>query len=149
MIDRRVFIHGAAGLAAALVGVPRGSSARPAAAAFGAAPDVVIVDRNLDGSSFFAADARARGITPYEFSSDAAGVWMRELEPRLRTRPVAIEGYTSAATLFCLELLARDYGAGMVQRRDTPAGVAWIISSSPIRRAPLAPLRSRRSADHA
>ena len=148
MIDRRVFIHGAAG-AAAFVGVPRASGARPATAAFGATLDVVLVDRHLDGSRSFAAEVRARGITPYEFSSDAAGVWMRELEPRLRTRPVAIEGYTSAATLFCLQLLARDYGARVVQRRNTPAGVVWIMSSSPMQRAPLAPLRSRRSAEHA
>ncbi len=62
---------------------------------------------------------------------------------------VAIEGYTSAATLFCLELLARDYGACVVRRSDTPAGVHWIVSSSPILRAPLAPLPSRRSAVHA
>jgi hypothetical protein len=149
MIDRRVFIHGAAGVAATFVSVPPGARARPAAGPFRAAPDVALVDRHLGGSDSFAVGARARGITLYEFSSDVAGLWMRELEPRLRAGSVAIEGYTSAATLFCLELLARDYGARVVRRGDTPAGVTWIVSSSPIQRAPLAPLRSRRSAVHA
>jgi len=149
MIDRRVFIYGAAGVAAALAGVPPSAGARPAADPSGIAPDVVLVDRHLAGSGSFAAAARARGIAPHEFASDVAGVWMRELEPRLRTGAVAIEGYTSAATLFCLELLARDYGACVVRRSDAPAGVHWIVSSTPILRAPLAPLPSRRSAAHA
>ena len=120
---------------------------RPAAGSSRVA--LVLVDRHLEGSDSFAAQARVRGIALYEFSSDVAGVWMRELEPRLRTGAVAIEGYTSAATLFCLELLARDYGACVVRRSDTPAGVHWIVSSTPILRAPLAPLPSRRSAVHA
>jgi len=149
MLDRRVFIYGAAGVAAAFAGVPPGAGARPAAGSFRAAPDLVLVDRHLEGSGSFAATARARGIALHEFSSDVAAVWMRELEPRLRAGAVAIEGYTSAATLFCLELLARDYGACVVRRGDTPAGVHWIVSSTPILRAPLAPLPSRRSAAHA
>lgn len=147
MIDRRVFIHGAAGLAAVFVGVPSEAGARSARPF--AALDMALVDRHLDGSSSLAAKARARGIALYEFSSDVAGVWMREIEPRLRARAVAIEGYTSAATLFCLELLARDYGACIEQRSDTPAGVVWILSSSPIRRAPLAPPSSGRSTVYA
>jgi hypothetical protein len=149
MIDRRVFIYGAAGVAAAFVGVPPSAGARPAAGPSGVAPDVILVDRHLEGSGSFAAAARVRGIALHEFASDVAGVWMREIEPRLRTGSVAIEGYTSAATLFCLELLARDYGARVVRRDDSPAGVHWIVSSTPIRRAPLAPLPSRRSAVHA
>jgi hypothetical protein len=147
MIDRRVFIHGA--VAAALAGVAPCAAAGAAARPSAAHRDLALVDRALAGSASFAFEARARGIALHEFSSDAAGVWMRELEPRLRTGFVAIEGYTSAATLFCLELLARDYGACVMRRKDTPAGVIWTVSSSPIRRAPLAPLSSRRSAAHA
>jgi hypothetical protein len=149
MIDRRVFIHGAAGVAAALAGVAPLAGAWPAARPSAAAPEIALVDRGLDSSGPFAAEARARGIALHEFSSDVAGVWMRELEPRLRVGSAAIEGYTSAATLFCLELLARDYGARVVRRRDTAVGVVWTLSSNPIRRAPLAPLPSRRSAAYA
>jgi hypothetical protein len=148
MTDRRVFIHGAAGTVAALA-VPHRAAARLASHPAAAIPDLALVDRDLGGGGSFAAEARARGIAVHEFSSDVAGLWMRELEPLLRTRAAAIAGYTSAATLFCLELLARDYGARVVRRSDTPAGVAWTLSSNPLRRAPLAPLPSRRSAAHA
>jgi hypothetical protein len=149
MIDRRVFVHGAVGAAAVWAGALPLAGARPAVHPSAAPPDVALVDRELDGSGSFATEARARGIALHEYSSDVAGVWMRELEPRLRAGSAAVEGYTSAATLFCLELLARDYGARVVRRRDTAAGVIWTLSSSPIRRAPLAPLPSRRSAAHA
>ena len=70
----------------------------------------------------------ARAASPlFEFTSDVADVWMHELEPRLRAGPLEIVGHTSAATLFCLELLARDYGARTVQ----PLGestVSFVIS---------------------
>ena len=148
MVDRRVFVQGCLGVAAVLLGAARAAAAstadRPTAA-----PDAVIVDRGLAGSRAFAADARARGLAPLEFSSDAGGVWMRQLEPRLRSGPATIEGYTSAATLFCLELLARDYGARVVRRGETPHGVVWILSSSPMNRAALAPLPIERSRPHA
>jgi hypothetical protein len=149
MLDRRMFFQGAAAAIAALAGVSSGAAPRRAARPSAGACDVALVDRNLDGSVSFAATARARGIALYEFSSDAGGPWMRELEPRLRAGSVAIEGFTSVATLFCLELLACDYGARVVRRSDTPDGVIWTLSSKPIRRAPLAPPPSRRSAAHA
>jgi hypothetical protein len=149
MLDRRMFFQGVGAVIAALAGGPLGAASRRAARPSAAVSDVALVDRNLDGSVSFAAAAHARGTALLEFSSDAGGVWMRELEPRLRAGSVAIEGFTSVATLFCLELLARDYGARVVRRSDTPAGVIWTVSSSPIRRAPLAPLPSRRSAAHA
>ena len=142
MVDRRAFMKQAVGFAAALAAVPH------AVAGPFAVTDVVLVDRGLEGSGSFAAKARARGLAPLTFSSDAAGVWMRELQPRLGAGPATIEGYTSAATLFCLALLARDYGAQVVQRNLTPDGVVWTLSSNPMRRAALAPLRSR-SALHA
>jgi len=109
------------------------------------------VDRHLDGSAQFAADAGARGVRTFEFTRDVAEVWMRELEPRLRAGPVAIAGYTSAATLFCLDILARDFGACTVQRVDAGAAVYFLISQSPGRRAALAPaaVRAQWSATHA
>jgi hypothetical protein len=149
MLDRRMFFQSAGAVIAALAGVPSSAVSPRAARPSVAAPDVALVDRNLDGSVSFAATAHVRGIALLEFSSDAGGIWMRELEPRLRAGSVAIEGLTSVATLFCLEVLARDYGARVVRRSDTPAGVIWTVSSSPIRRAPLAPPPSRRSAAHA
>ena len=145
MVDRRVLIKYGVAFAAAIAG---GSRATGAATAGRPALEVALVDGLLAGSASFAAKARVHGLVSLEFSGDAAGIWMRELQPRLRAGPTAIEGYTSAATLFCLELLARDYGAQVVRRRETGDGVAWILSSRPPRRAPLAPL-SPRSRKHA
>ena len=149
MVDRRAFLKFGAGLAATLAGVSRAASAPPSGRPPTATPDVVLVDRHLAGSGPLVATAHARGVAPLEFSGDAGSAWMRELEPRLRLGPTTIEAYTSAATLFCLELLARDYGARVVRRRDAADGVAWILSSSPPRRAALAPLPKPRSPLHA
>lgn len=147
-MDRRVFLQGSIGVAAALIDTARASAASLAGPP-PAVPDVVIVDRSLFGAGAFAANARARGLAPLEFSSDAGRVWMRALEPRLRFAPTTIEGYSSAATLFCLELLARDYGARVLRRDETQHGVAWVLSSSPLQRAALAPLEQERSRIHA
>jgi hypothetical protein len=147
MIDRRTFVQSSLALAATLTGWRATAGQSPANATAGGASEnrsvpafsVALVDRRLAGSSAFAARARAGGAEAFEFASDAAGLWMHELEPRLRAGSVAIAGYTSAATLFCLDLLARDYGARIVERRDEGTAVAWVISSSPMRRGALAP----------
>ena len=68
---------------------------------------------------------------------------MREFEPRLRAGPLTIVGHTSAATLFCLDFLARDYGARTVQRAEHGAAVSFVISQRPGRRAALAPAAVR------
>jgi hypothetical protein len=139
MIDRRSFLTGSVAMAAALAGAPTRAGARGRADVGAPLPDIVLVDRHLAGSETFAAQARARGLGVLEFTSDAAGVWMRELEPRLRAGPLAIAGLTSAATLFCLDFLARDYGARTVRRVAGAAAVTWLIASSPALRAALAP----------
>jgi hypothetical protein len=148
MVSRRAVIEGGLALAAGLKAWP----ARAARAHDGDAPRstepvtpaphrVALVDRGVAGSAAFAAAARARGLRLFEFTSDVAHVWMRELEPRLRVRPLEILGHTSPATSFCLELLARDYGAGAAQ----PLGAStWLIATDPTRRAPLAPLPPQR-----
>ena len=76
---------------------------------------------------------------------------MRELEPRLRAGPLTIVGHTSAATLFCLDFLARDYGARTVRRAEHGAAVSFVISRRPGRRAALAPaaVRAQWSDSHA
>jgi hypothetical protein len=152
MVDRRSFITSTVALATAVAvgGESQGrSTASAPAGAARAGPSVAVVDRDCDGSAAFAAAARARGVRVLEFSADAGALWMRELEPRLRAGGVVIEGYTRAATQFCLEYLARDYGARAVHRAGSDAAITWILSSSPARRAALAPIASRGSASHA
>jgi hypothetical protein len=132
-----MFVRHAALLATSLVAWPaRGARAEVDAG-------IMLVDRDLPGSAVFARAARARGVMIFEFAGDVASVWMRELEPRLRAGPVTIAGFVSAATLFCLDLLARDYGACTVERIDEAAAVSFVISQSPGQRATLAPAAVR------
>jgi hypothetical protein len=138
MIDRRGFMKSSLALGAIAATWPASSLGTSHVAT----PAIVLVDRRLGGSAAFAAAQRSLGLPTVEFAGDAAGLWMRELEPRLRTRAVSIAGYTSAATLFCLDLLARDYGARTVERAGDDA-VSWIIASTAGRRAPLAPAEVR------
>lgn len=147
MVSRRAFVEGGLGVAAGLAAWPAGATRVYGDDAFGstetvtpAPPRVAVVDRGVAGSGAFAAAARAQGLPVFAFTSDVAQVWMRELEPRLRLGSLEIVGHTGPATSFCLELLARDYGAGAAE----PLGAStWLIATNPARRAPLAPLRKQ------
>jgi hypothetical protein len=156
MVDRRSFLTSTIAFATAVAvgneSEGRSNLSRAPDAAFAPAEfAVALVDRQLRGSAGFAAAARARGLGTLEFTGDVAGVWMRELEPRLRAGPVAIAGYTTAATWFCLDFLARDFGARTAQRSDDADAVSFVISQTPGRRAALAPaaVRAQWSARHA
>jgi hypothetical protein len=150
-VNRRTFVQNTALVAAGFSVWGRASAAAGSAPDVCGGAEVALVDRSLDGAARFAADARARGVQTFEFARDAADLWMREIEPRLRAGPVAIAGHTSAATAFCVELLARDYGARVVQRFEQGEAVVFVISQSPGRRAALAPeaVRAQWSHSHA
>ena len=151
MVDRRAFLTGSVAFAATLANWPARGAASALTSTVLGTPSVAIVDRRLAGGDALAADARAQGLRVVEFSGDVAGVWMRELEPRLRAGPLTIVGHTSAATLFCLDFLARDYGARTVRRVELGTAVSFVISQRPGRRAALAPaaVRAQWSASHA
>jgi len=144
MVNRRNFVAGSAALAA-LSTVPfarsRAAGLRTERVPSGA--QLVIVDRALPEASAFAAEAIAAGYDTRLFDRDVGALWMNEIEPRLRLGPVAIAGLTGAATLFCLDLLARDYGAHVAQRSPVASdAVGWLIATHAERKAPLAPQRS-------
>ena len=156
MVDRRSFITSTIAFATAVAvgneAEGRSGASTPAdAAPAPTEPAIALVDLSLGGSAAFAAAARERGLDTLQYRGDVAAVWMRELEPRLRSGPIAIAGYTSAATWFCLDLLARDFGARTVQRSDETEAVSFVISQSPGRRAALAPaaVRAQWSSRHA
>ena len=145
MIDRRSFLTSSVALATAFTINPAESRATSSArsGSHPPRPMLALVDGQLAGSATFAAEARERGWLTFEFTRDAAGIWMRDLEPRLRSGPIEMAGYTDAATLFCVDLLARDYGARVMQRSERNRAVTWVIASSPDRRATLAPAAVR------
>jgi hypothetical protein len=151
MTNRRAFIRSGASLAiVAALPLPRTASSATSAPRSHPA-SFVIVDDSLDTGAAFAAGAAAEGRTVRTFSRDVASLWMSAIEAQLRAGPVLITGHTSPATLFCLDLLARDYGARTVRRVDFGASVTWVISSSPGQRAALAPaaVRAQWSETHA
>ena len=76
----------------------------------------VLFDRTTAEGRSFGAEAFGRGLPAYAVDSDVGSVWMHEIEPQWRRAPEAIAGLTRGAPLFCLELLARDYGMGLVHR---------------------------------
>jgi len=144
MINRRDFVAGSTALAA-LTAAPFGRSRAASATTEWVQSNarLVIVDRALPDASAFAKKAIAAGYDTRLFDRDVGALWMNEIEPRLRSGPVAIAGLTGAATLFCLDLLARDYGAHVVRRNAAESdAVIWMIATHPERRAPLAPPRS-------
>lgn len=142
MTNRRVFIRSGASLAMLTALPVYATLARQRAMPFDSS-SLVLVDSGLDTGPAFAAAAAAEGRTVRTFNRDVAGLWMSAIEPRLRTGPVVLCGHTSSSTLFCLDLLARDYGAHTIQSNEEGESVTWVISSSPMRRAALAPLGAR------
>jgi hypothetical protein len=76
---------------------------------------VLFDDMSAEGASF-GAEAAARGALTRAVGIDLGSIWMQEIEPRWKDGPIAIAGLTRGAALFCLELLARDYGMGVVYR---------------------------------
>ena len=90
-----------------------GSLTAQSALARTATNGIWLIDDELPEALTVAAEVKPAAAVVHAFSSDPGRIWMRELAPRLRRKPVALGGYTSAATLFCLQYLARDHGLGL------------------------------------
>ena len=124
MASRREVI-GAGLLAAA----PFAAAAVPAWAG-GAEPALwrAIHDQRFAAARAFAAKARGRGWMVRAIAGDVTDLWFDELAPRWKEGPAAIAGVTTAASLFCLDLLARDAGMRTLARSEGEDGlVAWLI----------------------
>jgi hypothetical protein len=76
----------------------------------------VLFDNTSAEGAAFGAEVAARGASTRAVGIDLGSLWMHEIEPQWKNRPAAIAGMTSGPHLFCLELLARDYGMGLVYR---------------------------------
>jgi len=79
-------------------------------------PTMVIFERDAAAGPAFAAAATKLGGRVTAIGSDPGRVWRDLIEPQLRQGPAAIAGLTTGAPLFCLDLLARDYGLRPVLR---------------------------------
>jgi hypothetical protein len=76
----------------------------------------VLFDNMSPEGAAFGTEAAAYGAATRAVGADLGSLWMYEIEPTWKYCPSAIAGLTSGTHLFCLELLARDYGMGLVYR---------------------------------
>jgi hypothetical protein len=76
----------------------------------------VLFDNMSPEGAAFGAEAAAHGAVTRAVGADLGSLWMYEIEPKWKDCPSAVAGLTSGPHLFCLELLARDYGMGLVYR---------------------------------
>jgi hypothetical protein len=78
----------------------------------------VLFDRTSAQGVAFAAEAARRGLATCPVGVDVGGLWMHEIEPRWRQGDGAVVGLTGGVPLFCLGLLAGDYGMRVVYRAE-------------------------------
>ena len=76
----------------------------------------VLYDNDSDAGRAFGAEAARRGLRTRGVGLDLGGLWLHEIGPRWQRGPAALAGLTRGAPLFCLELLAQDYGMSVVYR---------------------------------
>ena len=69
-----------------------------------------VFDDRFEDSRTFAAAALERGIPTAAIRGDVTKLFFDDLDLRWRKGPVLLAGYTTKASQFCLNLLARDRG---------------------------------------
>jgi hypothetical protein len=103
--SRRGFLKTGLGLSAAGVLV-RPVSARAAALSCYKA----VFDERFAEARAFAAGASERRIATAAIRGDITRLFFEDLDLKWKQGPVMLAGYTQSASLFCLDLLARDRG---------------------------------------
>ena len=87
-----------------------------------------IFDRRFPAGIAFALDAERRGVPVHGIEGDVTALWYHDLYFAWRNGPAPIAGVTTAASLFCLETLARDAGLRVTERRSLDDNlVSWSI----------------------
>jgi hypothetical protein len=69
-----------------------------------------VFDERFGYPCAFAAGAAERGIPTVAIRGDITNLFFDDLDLRWKQGPVPLAGYTTPASLFCLDLLARDRG---------------------------------------
>lgn len=105
MLDRRQLLR--RGLAASVLS---GFPLRALPLEAGRRVDLAIIDSGLSGATEMTVRLQHLADHREAFLRDPGLLWMRRIEPLIRSAPVVLAGYTSAPTLFCLHYLARHNG---------------------------------------
>jgi hypothetical protein len=122
MTNRREFVRGIAwstlGALSAKHALASGTDRAPP---HSVAKTIAIADSTFTAASAeFAAEAARHGLDTLDFAGDVGGLWLREIEPALRTGATALAGLTGPGVLFCLETMTRAHGFAVVFRAERP-----------------------------
>jgi hypothetical protein len=112
MTSRRNFLQ--AGVAVGAITMPGVAALADTAAAMRL--HRVVFDSGSPWSAQFAAEARLRGAVLFDTRGDVTQLWLQQLLPVWRERPVALAGMTSYASLFALQTVAEDVRVRVVFR---------------------------------
>ena len=115
MIDRRRFLETGTLLSLGSL-IPE--AARPGTLPARRCPGLAcaVVDARYEPSRAFAGELQRAAVTVHPMAGDVTQVWYEHLQPLWRASCIAVAGFTSYATLFCLERLGWDHGLRMVYR---------------------------------
>ncbi len=120
MPNRREFLQG--GIALSLLPLlPRTGFSAAAPKAF----DMVIFDRQFRKARDFALQAREAGLDCAAIDGDITHLYFHDLSLRWHRGPITIAGLSTKASLFCLEMLARDRGMRLAYMAD-------VLDSEPV-----------------
>ena len=87
--------------------------------------DQVVFDQRYPKARAFAEKARQAGLKCTAIRGDITDLYFRDLALRWSRGPSAIAGLSTIASLFCLEMLARDRGMRLVYLTD-------VLDSQPV-----------------
>lgn len=79
-----------------------------------------VFDERFEDARVFAIEAVAREIRAVAIRGDITSVYFDDLDPRWKQGPVWLTGVTTPASLFCLDLLARDRGMRLNHYLEKP-----------------------------
>lgn len=79
-----------------------------------------VFDERFENPRAFAVGAAERGISTAAIRGDITSLFFDDLDLRWKQGPVLLAGYTTQASLFCLDLLARDRGMRLSHCAEKP-----------------------------
>ena len=125
MPNRREFLQG--GIAVSLLPLlsRKGFSAAPPRAL-----DMVVFDQRFHKAREFAQQGREAGLDCTAIEGDITHLYFHHLSLRWNRGPTTLAGLSTKASLFCLEMLARDRGM-------RPVYMADVLDSEPVPDIPI------------
>lgn len=137
MASRRTFLKAGVAACAAAAAVP--ALNQPAPALGQPLPPScykLVFDDRFAAARAFASAMAAREVPTAAIRGDVTHLFVNDLDLRWKQGPVVMAGYTTQASLFCLDLLARDRGMRVIHSAPKPRGdaalVFWIIAPKEI-----------------